>query len=71
MNIENTPTESGDDCHRDILNVTNKVSGNFAKKHFKSPSIYMCCPDGVKQLTQEQYEDLLSNLCATAEVIAA
>lgn len=71
MDIINTTTESGDDCHRDILNITNTVAGNFAKEHFKSPSIYMCCPSGVKQLTTEQYEDLLNNLCGTDEVVAA
>lgn len=63
MEIANTVSESGDECHRDIMNVEDKYALKYAPARIKPPTVYMCC-DGVEiQLTQVQYEDLLNNLC--------
>jgi len=63
MTIEETPSFSGDTCHRDILNVTKGQSGNYAKEYFRPPNIFMCCDGVEKQVTEDEYVELLNNLC--------
>ena len=63
MQLGVTPSGSGDDCHRDITNVTNGQSRKYAKNHFRPPSVFMCCDGEERELNIEQYEDLLNNLC--------
>ena len=58
LNISNTPSDSGDSCHRDIKNVNDKDAQFFCKNHFKSPNIFVCCKGKEIQVTQNQYEDL-------------
>ncbi len=63
MELEATLSYSGDDCHMEILNVNKGPSGNYAKKYFRPPQIFMCCEGEEKQLSLEEYEDLLNHLC--------
>lgn len=63
MEIKELPSFSGDNCHRDIANVNKGQSGNYAKQFFRPPNIYMCCNGEEKQLTNDEYEDLLNHLC--------
>lgn len=66
----NEPSDSGDLCHYDIRGLSNGKSGNFAKSYFKPPNLYMCCNGNELQITSEQYEDLLNNLCPEEEILS-
>lgn len=58
LELINTPSDSGDDCHRDILNVSDKVCRKFFKNYF-SGHIHACCKEGEVLLSSEQITNLV------------
>jgi hypothetical protein len=63
LEIFNEKSNSGDTCHKDLRNFTNGAAQNFFRSNFRPPNIFICCANVEIQLTIEQYEDLLNNLC--------
>lgn len=54
-----TPNELGDECHRDLLNVSDIDSTEvFVEKHFNSSSILLCINGITKSITKTQYQTL-------------
>lgn len=54
--VEPTLSDSGDDCHFDILNMENPVSRKFTLDYVKAPNFYMC-EDSVVYPTQIILDD--------------
>jgi hypothetical protein len=63
VEIVHEKSNSGDTCHEDLRNFTNGAAEKFFKSNFRPPNIFMCCANAEIQVTIEQYEDLLNNLC--------
>lgn len=56
--IENTKSDSGDDCHKDIIGVDDKDTKKFVKDYFKSPNIFVCCKNEVIQVGELECQKL-------------
>jgi hypothetical protein len=57
LKIKDTKSESGDDCHKDILEVKDNDCKRFLKNYF-SNNIFVCCNGQEVKLTREQSETL-------------
>jgi hypothetical protein len=62
--IGNTPSNTGDECHRDLLGIKNKQAEKYKESICKPPNIYMCFDNIHKSITWEEYEDLGKYLSA-------
>ena len=56
--LENTPSDSGDLCHYDLIGIDKKMAENFFKSFCKPPSIYVCQNNQSVQIDDSTHERL-------------
>jgi len=57
FHLEHVRSSTGDDCHVDVVDLSNEQAKNYFKEYFKPPNVYICGGDRAIQLTQDQFQN--------------
>lgn len=57
-------SSSGDDCHYDIIGMTDSKTVSHVKQLFKPPFLFACCNNVMVEINTVQFEKLHEFKCA-------
>jgi len=58
--LEKRESNTGDICHYDIKNLSNKEAKEIFREHAKSNNFFICNPDGEEPFTIEKLKNLIN-----------